>query len=313
MRVLFLGTPQFAVPSLTKLLEDPEIDVVGVITQPDRPAGRGKRPTPPPVKEVALAAGLPIFQPERIRGNPEARRILEELQPDVAVVVAFGQILPVEFFEAPPHGTVNVHASLLPRYRGAAPVVHALLNGESKTGVTIMRIDEGMDTGDMLAWREVPIPPEMTAGELEALLAREGAALLIPTLHDYVAGRIRPVPQDPAQATYAPRIKKEDAVIDWTRDAARVHNLVRAMNPKPGAVTSFRGTPVKIWRTLPPAEVIGEEGKPGEILARVGDGLKVACGRGAVIVTELQLPGRRRITGAEFANGFRPAAGERFS
>lgn len=313
MRVLFLGTPRFAVPSLTRLLEDPDSDVVGVITQPDRPAGRGKRPAPPPVKEVALAAGLPVFQPEKIRGNPEALRIVEELRPDVAVVVAFGQLLPVEFFNAPPYGTVNVHASLLPRYRGAAPIVHALLNGDDKTGVTIMRIDEGMDTGDMLAWQEVPIAPEMTAGELETLLAEEGAALLIPTLHDYVAGRIQPVPQDPAQATYAPRIRKEDAVVDWTRDAPAVHNLVRAMNPKPGAVTTFRGSPVKLWRTLPPEVSTEERGKPGEILRRVEDGLEVACGRGSVIVTELQLPGRRRITGAEFANGCRPKAGECFA
>ncbi|HOM99041.1 MAG TPA: methionyl-tRNA formyltransferase [Acidobacteriota bacterium] len=315
MRVLFLGTPAFAVPSLEALAADPEIEVVAVITQPDRPAGRGRRLTPPPVKETAQRMGLPVRQFESIRANPEALELIRSTAPDVGVVVAFGQILPKEFFAAPPWGTLNVHASLLPAYRGAAPVVHALLNGDSITGVTIMRIDEGMDTGDILARREVPVPPDATAGELEELLAREGARLLVVTLRRYVSGELQPVPQDHAGATYAPRLPKEAARVDWSLGAWAVHNLIRAMNPRPGAFACFREQEVKLWRSVPPGaeQRAISSGRPGEVVGINREGVMVACGDGVLTLTELQLPGRKRVSGVEFANGVRLETGERFA
>lgn len=315
MRVLFLGTPGFAVPSLEALAADPEIEVAAVITQPDRPAGRGRRLTPPPVKEAAQRLGLPVHQFESIRANPEVLELVRSTAPDVGVVVAFGQILPKEFFAAPPWGTLNVHASLLPAYRGAAPVVHALLNGDSLTGVTIMRIDEGMDTGDILARREVSIPPEATAGELEELLAREGARLLVATLRKYVSGELQAVPQDDAGATYAPRLSKEAARVDWSLGARAIRNLIRAMNPRPGAFARFREQEVKLWRSVPPDAVQRAmfSGEPGEVVGINREGVMVACGDGVLMLTELQLPGRKRVSGAEFANGVRLEIGERFA
>jgi methionyl-tRNA formyltransferase len=312
MRVVFLGTPSFAVPSLRRLLEDPGIEVATVVTQPDRKAGRGQRLTPPPVKVAAIEAGLRIAQFERIRNNPEAHELMLALRPDVAVVVAFGQILPLGFFDLPPFGTVNLHASMLPAYRGAAPAVHAILNGERETGVTIMRIDEGMDTGDVLLRKAIRIGEEMTAGALEDLLAREGAELLPPTLHDYLSGRIRPELQQHGLATLAPRIRKEDGRIDWGVEAWAVHNRIRAMNPWPGAFSSWRGEEVKIWRSLASPTPGGPEGNPGVIVDCGRDYLEVGCGSGAVRLLELQLPARKRVDARDFINGARPRLGERF-
>ena len=314
-RVLFLGTPDFAVPTLRALLESPDATLVGVVTQPDRRAGRGRKLVAPPVKRVALRHDVPLLQPARLRRNPEAERFLREAEPDLLVVAAFGQMLPRLFFEGPPHGALNVHASLLPRYRGAAPVVYALLHGERETGVTIMRIDEGLDTGDIVAKAAVPVPPGVTAGELEAQLADLGARLLIDALPPYVAGELRPRPQDDRLATYAPSFRKEDARIDWTRPAQEVHNRVRAFNPRPGAFCVFRGGILKIWSTIP-ADGPGaaEKATPGTALGWDGDRLLIGCGAGSILgLSEVQPANRKRMTAREFDNGFGVGLGEAFS
>jgi methionyl-tRNA formyltransferase len=316
IRLVFLGTPEFALPTLQVLLDCPDVDVVGVITQPDRPAGRGRRLTPPPVKQAAVDAGIPVWQFERIRRNPQALAVLEELKPDVGVVVAFGQILPPEFFGTPPHGMLNVHASVLPKYRGAAPIVHALLNGERETGVSIMKIDAGMDTGGVLGVLKVPIGVETTAGELEAILAGRGAELLAEVLPEYIEGRLVPVPQDPEGASYAPMIRREDARVDWNRSAREIHNRIRAMNPTPGAYCCWRGQELKLWRSLPGPRVPAppQGGRPGSIVLAEDGQIGVLCGDGRLVtVTELQVPGRRRLSARDFINGMRLSAGELFT
>jgi methionyl-tRNA formyltransferase len=301
MRLVFLGTPAFAVPSLEKLAAAGR-RALAVVTQPDRPRGRGQRDAPPPVKEAALRLGIPVRQPERIR-RPEAIDLLRSLAPDAMVVIGYGQIIPQAIIDIAPLGIVNVHASLLPKYRGAAPIQWAIARGETRTGVTTMRIDAGLDTGDMLLARETAVGPEENAVELSARLAEMGADLLIETLDGLEAGVIAPRQQDPAQATYAPLLKKEDGLIDWRRPAPSIHNQVRGLQPWPGAYTTFRGQTLRVWRTrvVEPAEGTA----PGRFA-----GLRppaVACGAGAIELVEIQLEGRRRMPGADFANGYRPA------
>ncbi len=316
MRVLFLGSPEFAVPSLKALIDDPRYEVLAVMTQPDRKAGRGQKLTSPPVKRVASDAGIPVFQFPRIRNNPEVLERLAELQPALMLVVAFGQILPPEFFTFPPHGTLNVHASLLPKYRGAAPVAHAILNGERQTGVTIMRIDEGMDTGDILAQKATPVSESISAGELEALLAEEGAALLLNTIGPYVRGEISLVPQRNDQVSYAPRIGKDDGRISWNETALKVHNRVRAMNPWPVAFCSFRDQKLKIWRTavtedVPETEL---ERREGTVFDTSGGRLIVRCaGSSYLSLLTVQLPNRNRVSAKDFVNGSQLCVGERLS
>jgi len=316
-RLLFLGTPEFAVPSLEALVASSEFQVEAVITQPDRPAGRGQRLTPPPVKAFAQAHDIPVLQTERLRRDTRAYELLQSAQPELIVVVAFGQILPRDFFGYPECGTINVHASLLPRYRGAAPIVHAILNGDRETGTTIMLIDEGMDTGGMLSSRAVQIGEDMTAGEVEAILAKDGASLLLQTLPSYLEGRIAPQPQDHSMATYAPRLEKQAGRLDWTRPCNCLHNQIRAFNPWPVAFTTFRGETVKIWRslvrelnpTLGPVAVA----VPGAIHEITAEGFWVQCGDSApLLVTELQMPGRNRVNGRDFANGLKIHVGEQF-
>ncbi|MFZ0428876.1 MAG: methionyl-tRNA formyltransferase [Acidobacteriota bacterium] len=308
-KIVFLGTPGFAVPTLRALASDSRIEVAAVITQPDRPSGRGQKLTAPPVKLAAQEARLPVYQFRRIRNNPEALAVLQEVQPTACVVVAFGQILPAEFFDAPPFGTLNVHASVLPAYRGAAPIVHAILNGDRQTGVTIMKIDEGMDTGDILSVRWTPIPPDATAGELEMVLAEQGARLLLPTLNDFITGTLQATPQRGEFATYAPRIMKEDGRIDWNRTAFEVHNRIRAMNPWPGAVTSWRDGELKIWRASL-ALSDGAGAAPGTVIGFEPDGLEVQCGSGTVRLLELQVPNHKRVGARDFINGTRIRPGE---
>lgn len=317
-RILFLGTPAFGVASLQRLIgcqASKGWKVVGAVTQPDRPAGRGRKISVPPVKQTALESGIPVFQPERIRGNPEAMSLLNQLRPDLIVVVAFGQILPRDFFEFPGHGTLNVHASLLPAYRGAAPVIHAIWNGDEETGVTIMKIDEGMDTGDILTQRACDIPLEMTAGELEERLSQQGADLLIEVLPDYLAGAVEPRPQDSEGATYAPRITPRDALIDWSASARRVHNQIRAFNPRPGAHTTFRGEALKIWKSRLPDAAKEDSGlKPGTIAAVEPAAVTVSCAEGEKLeLIEFQLPNRNRVDAWDFANGAQLRPGERFA
>jgi len=310
MRVIFLGTPEFAVPSLKTLLGSAH-EICAVFTQPDRPAGRGQKSQAPPVKSVAAGAGLPVYQPEKIR-NPENRPIIESFRPDVIVVAAFGQILPPWLLELPRLGCVNVHASLLPAYRGAAPVVWAILNGERVTGVTTMLMDEHLDTGPMLLKNEIEISAEVSAGELSAQMAQMGADLLIPTLEGLEEGKAKPIPQDNNLATLAPRITKEMAPIDWNREAAAIHNQVRGLNPWPLAVAECHGKRIQILRSAPPAAASPQAIPAGRFMGVSERGMRVACGAGTVLeILEVQPAGKRRMSGRDFANGARLRPGER--
>ncbi len=308
MRVVFLGTPEFAIPSLRALLDN--CDVCAVFTQPDRPAGRGQRPRTSPVKRCAEERGIPVYQPEKIRAE-ENRAIFEKYAPDFIVVVAFGQILPGWLLRSPRIAPVNVHASLLPKYRGAAPVAWALLNGDTVSGVTTMIMDEHLDTGPMLLRREVPVPETMNAGELAARLSAVGAEILVPTLEGLRSGTLQPVPQDDSMATVAPGIKKEMAEINWLASAREIHNRIRAFNPWPLAFTAARGRRVQILRSLPGSAVIGETTPPGTYLEASRDGINVSCGHGSVLeVLELKLEGKSVTSGREFASGARLRPGE---
>jgi len=301
MRVVFLGTPSFAVPTLEALVAAGH-DVICVVSQPDRPRGRGQQLTASPVKETALRLGLGVYQPERIR-RPEAVAALAELKPDAMVVVGYGQIIPQSVIDIPRHGIINVHGSLLPKYRGAGPVQWAIANGETRTGVTTMRIDAGLDTGDMLLKAETEIGPEATSVELGARLALMGAALLVETL-DRI-GDIIPEKQDPAQATYAPLLKKEDGIIDWGQPTRVIHNRVRGFQPWPGAYTRFRGQQLHIWKAR-----VGEPGNLGKAGRLLLHPPRVVCGEGALELMEVQLEGRKRIAAEAFANGQHIASGD---
>jgi methionyl-tRNA formyltransferase len=291
-----MGTPDFAVPTLEALVVA-GYEVPLVITQPDRAKGRGGALAAPPVKESALRLGLEVYQPERVR-RPEAQVRLAELRPDCMVVVGYGQISPQAIIDIPPHGIINVHASLLPKYRGAAPIQWAIANGETRTGVTTMRIDAGLDTGDMLMRAETEIGPEETAVELSGRLASMGADLLIATISGLARESIMPVRQNSAQATLAPILKKEDGRIDWTRHAAEIHNRVRGLLPWPGSYTSFRGQSLHVWKS----RVVEAMTEPGKLLP--GRRLIAGCGESTALeLLEVQLEGRKRIPGEAFANG----------
>ena len=319
MRVLFLGTPGFAIPSLHVLLNfsNPDFELVGVVSQPDRPAGRGQKLTPPPVKVLAEQSGLPVFQSERLRDNPDALQFLREKDPQLIVIVAFGQILTPGFFDYPTLGSLNVHASLLPKYRGAAPITHTLINGETQTGVTIMKIDEGMDTGDIVSQGTVAVEENTTQGELEDLLAHKGAELLIQTLPPYAKGEIDLQPQDHEKATYAPRIVKQDAHIDWNQSAQEIHDWIRALNPWPTASALFRGMQVKVWRSIRVGEsrlALSPAGRPGAILALGENEIIFECGQKTFLsLKELQLPNRARVSARDFVNGVNLRVGDLFT
>ena len=313
MRIVFCGTPAFAVPSLRHLLTQADFQIVAVLTQPDRPRGRGQQVAPSPVKQVALAAGVPVHQPERVRA-PEVQQLLERLEPDAIAIVAYGQIVPERLLPIPRLGWINLHASLLPKYRGAAPIPWAIAKGETRTGVTTMRIDAGMDTGEMLLRREIEIGPDETAPELAARMAEIGAPLLADTLRGLQAGTIQPQPQDHATATYAPMLKKEDGRIDWNLRAREIYNRRRGFAPWPGAYTTFRGQLCHVWGE-PVSNTEGEKtaaGAPGT-LAHASGAILVACGDTTVLrVTSVKLEGRKQISASEFANGVRLTSGERF-
>lgn len=308
-RVVFMGTPEFAVPSLKALVEAGVCDIVGVVTQPDRPAGRGNKMTACPVKRYALEQGLPVFQFEKIR-LPEGVAQMKALAPDVAVTAAFGQILTQELLDIPARGTVNVHASLLPAYRGPAPINWCILNGETQAGVTIMRTDAGIDTGDILRARATPIGEMETAGELTARLAEIGAQLLVETLPDYLAGKVVPVPQDPEKASYQPMLKKAMGAIDWTRPAPEIARRVRGLNPWPCAFTQLDGGALKIY--LARAVACDAAATPGEVIvSSAKEGLVVRCGEGALEILEMQAPGGRRMAAKAYLAGKRIAVGTR--
>jgi methionyl-tRNA formyltransferase len=302
---VFFGTPAWAVPSLEALLAS-DIEVVAVVTNPDRPAGRGMKLTPSPVKLAALDAGLDVIQ-DRARA-PELAERMAAFQPDVATVVAYGSILPGSLLAIPPKGFVNLHFSLLPAYRGAAPVQRSIMNGDVTTGVSVMVLTEGMDEGPVLARSEMAIDPDDTSGSLGEKLAHAGAPLLASALRGHLEGRIEPEPQDDSRATYAPKVTTDDARIDWSAAGADIRNLIRALDPEPGAWTTLQGTRVKVWRVTPIAHD-GDVG-PGEIVSSApGEGtLAVGTGDGVLSLDVVQPATKRRMSGAEFARGARLTA-----
>jgi methionyl-tRNA formyltransferase len=311
-RVVFMGTPAFAVPSLSALLS--AATVVGVVTQPDRPAGRGRQTVAPPVKDVALAAGVPVIQPQRLR-EPAAMAQLQAWAPDVIVVAAFGQILKPAVLDLPPHGCLNVHASLLPRHRGAAPIPAAIIAGDAETGITLMRMDPGLDTGPILAQRRLPIQPDDTTASLSARLAQTGADLLVDSLPAYLAGELLPQPQDNTQATYAPQLKKEDGHLDFTRPAAELARRVRALTPWPGAFALWPAAegrapqPLKVLRAAALDERLAEAGQ----VVATPHGPAVGAGAGALLLLEVQPPGKRPMPALDFARGARGFTGQRLA
>ncbi len=312
MRVLFMGTPEFAVPSLRALAALPECEMVGVVTRLDKPAGRGNALMPPPVKSAAQELGLPVWQPGSLR-KASAQQLLADLAPDVIVVAAFGQILPPAVLALPPRGCLNVHASLLPKYRGASPITAAILHGDAETGNTIMLMNEGLDTGAIIAQEAVPIAPDDTTATLTAKLAAQGADLLARTLPQWVAGALTPIPQDETQATMTRLIRKEDGIIDWHLSATEIERRVRAYTPWPGTQTTWRGQPFKIIAAhvlsdadQPPLE-LAHDAVPGTVVTwgrGAAQRLAVVCGdRSALALDVVQLPGKRAAAAADVARG----------
>lgn len=307
MRLVFCGTPDFAVPCLEALVRE-RFDVALVVSQPDRAKGRGLEVVPTPVKQVALANGIPVTQPEKIKNNEEFRARLEAIRPDAIIVVAYGRIIPQWMIDLSPMGNINVHASLLPKYRGAAPIQWAIACGETVTGVTTMRIDAGLDTGDMLLKAEMPIAANDTAVTLAPRLSQLGAALLVETLRVFDAGEVHPTKQDDSQATVAPILNKEDGRIDFSRSATEIFNRLRGFQPWPGAFTTFRQKQLTVHAARPGMGPILEGGE-----LKVNNGhLFVGCGnRTALELVEVQPEGKKRMSASDFANGYRPGPGER--
>lgn len=298
MRIAFLGTPEFALPALQALTEAGHS--LAVFTQPDRPVGRHNRPTPPPVKEFALLHDIPVFQPARIRSE-EGQNALRGFAPELMVTAAFGQLLSKENLSVPKRGCINVHASLLPKYRGAAPIQWAIIQGETTTGITTMFTDIGMDTGDILLTDTLAIEPDETAGALSSRLAALGAKTLMRTLGALESGQLTRKPQNDAEASYCPMLKKEHGRLDFSQTPLAVHNRVRGTNPWPGAYALLGDTPLKLWQTHPSAEA--PPGPPGLCFGSGKSGLFIACNGGAVEVLELQLPGGKRLDGKSFLRG----------
>jgi len=309
MDLVFCGTPEFAVPTLKKLVEAGH-NVRLVVTQPDRPSGRGQELAAPPVKRLAQSLGLPVVQPDKIKNNLEFRAQLEALKPEAIIVVGYGRIIPKWMIDLPHHGNINLHGSLLPKYRGAAPIQWAIARGETVTGVTTMRIDEGLDTGDMLLQHEMAIDPEDTAVTLAPRLAEIGAELMLETLRGLEAGTIQPRKQDHVEATLAPILEKDEGRIDFNREAPEILNRLRGFQPWPGAFTTFRGKNLTLHRARLAAYGLGPL-FPGEMKV-AGEDLFLGCGEGTALeVLELQPEGKRRMSARDFIHGYRPKAGER--
>ncbi len=322
MKVIFMGTPDFAVPALRALAESGKHNVSLVVTQPDRPRGRSGRPAPSAVKVCAEEYGIPVFQPERIRQEEAIQEIGGEAA-DVIVVAAFGQILPKEILEMPRFGCINIHGSLLPKYRGAAPIQRAVLNGEKTAGNTIMQMNEGLDTGDILAQERIVLEPDETAGSLYVKLAQMGGRLLLETLEKLEKGEIIPIAQRDEDSSYAKMLTKEMGRIDWNMDAQTIGNLVRGMNPWPSAYTRWNGKLLKIWMAAPVTEEnyaelgcgIGErrafeDAKPGTVMMAAGELMAVQTGKGLLALKELQLEGKKRMPVADFLRGVRIQVGD---
>jgi methionyl-tRNA formyltransferase len=307
MKIVYMGTPPFAVPPLQSLIAAGN-DVVGVVTRIDKPAGRGKVLTPPAVKLAAEQSGVPVFQPKRVR-EPASIEAIRAMRPEVIVVAAYGQILPNELLALPKFGCVNIHASLLPAYRGAAPINWAIINGEMRTGITIMQMDEGMDTGAVLAQEGIPIDPRDTAGTLMEKLSELGSWLIVDTLSRIEAGGLPAVPQDPDKATMAPLLKKEDGRIDWTMAAHTIHNRVRGLSPWPGAYSFLDGSLIKVLET----HVTEGAGEPGALHEQGRDGLIVSTGKGMLSIVRLQPEGKKPMSAPEFLRGHRGLSGKKFN
>jgi methionyl-tRNA formyltransferase len=310
LRLVFFGTAELACHSLAALAKEPAFSILGVVTQPDRPKGRDLKLQPGPVKELALRLGLSVWQPERARSEALIQT-LAQLQPELITVAAYGQILPPAILELPRFGCLNVHASLLPKYRGAAPIQWAILNGETVTGVTIMKIDATLDTGDVVAQQPAAIGLTDNAQTLHDRLAALGAELLVKTIPDYVAGKIKPQKQPAEGASYARKLTKEDGRLDWSRPATELWNRVRALTPWPGAFTFLPAQPgpvlLKVWQAAPAP---GAPAQPGTVLEAGKHGLLVACGQDALRITELQRQGGKRLRAADFLSGFPLRAGQ---
>ncbi len=312
LRIIFMGTAELSCASLEKIAADKHFSVAAVVTQPDKPKGRELKLQPSPVKLVAERWQLPVLQPARARDESFVSQ-LRELKPDLIVVVAYGQILPQTILDLPAHGCLNVHTSLLPKYRGAAPIQRAIADGEVETGVTIMKMDAGLDTGPVLSIRPTPILPTDDSQTLHDRLARLGADLLVETIPGYVSGKIQPQPQPPEGVTYAAKIKKEDGRIDWNLPARKTWNRLRAFTPWPGGFTLLPGETrlqlLKVWK----AEVVEQSGKAGEILAADKTGITVACGQDALLIKELQREGGKRLTAEHFLSGYPLSVGMKFA
>jgi methionyl-tRNA formyltransferase len=329
LRIIFCGTPAFALPTLRQLLAQPDFTIAGVVTQPDRPRGRGKEVSSSPVKEAAVGAGISVYQPQKIRAE-ESYEYFRAAAPDVVVIIAYGQIIPARLIAIPRLGWINLHGSILPKFRGAAPIHWAIASGETRTGLTTMRIDAGLDTGPTLLKHETEIAPHETAPQLYARLAEAGAPLMLQTLRGLASGKITPTPQDNSQATLAPPLKKEDGKIDWQLPAQRIYNRIRGFQPWPGAFTTFRGKQCAIWgepapaqsfvvaapigaglRPAPTTATQADRETPGSISINAGE-VEATCGEESALRLEfVQLEGRKRITAREFANGARLVPGER--
>jgi methionyl-tRNA formyltransferase len=305
-RILFMGTPDFAVPSLNSLL-GAGYPLLGVVTQPDKPRGRGRQMACSPVKALALEKGIDCLQPARVR-EPSFREAFRALAPDLVVVAAFGQILPREILEEPPRGCINVHPSLLPRYRGAAPINWTLIRGEAVTGVTIMRVDEGVDTGDMLLQTETPVGQNETYDQLHDRLALLGADLLLQAVQSLEAGTVTPRPQDDALATHAPRLTREDGRIDWRGPSEAIARLVRGLSSVPGAYTTVEGRMLKVFMATSRPGPVSDP--PGAVGVFSPQGLPVAAGDGLVFLTDVQLEGKKRMSIGEFLRGYRLREGQ---
>jgi methionyl-tRNA formyltransferase len=309
MRLVFCGTPQFAVPTFHALL-DAGHSIELALVQPDRAAGRGLATRSAPVKQAALDRGIPVAQPTKLRDNPELQQQLSAIAPEAIIVVAYGRIIPPWMLTLPPHGNLNLHASLLPKYRGAAPIQWAIASGETETGVTTMHLEEGLDTGGILLQRRVPIGADQTAADLFPVLASVGAALMVETLAGLAAGALRPTAQDSNQATLAPILTREDGRIDWTRPAQQIYNRWRGFQPWPGAFTRFRGKNLTLHAIRPAAEP--QLSAPPGTLHRLPGKTTVTCGHGTALeLLEVQMEGKRRMPVADFLNGYPLLAGER--
>jgi len=311
LNLVFCGTPRFAVPTLERLVAE-GFSVRLVVTQPDRPKGRGLELVASPVKECGQRLGLPVTQPERIKGNDEFRAQLATLKPEAIIVVGYGRMIPHWMLDLPRLGNINLHASLLPKYRGAAPIQWAIAQGETVTGVTTMRLNAGLDTGDILLQKEIPIAPEDTAETLAPQLAAIGAELMIETLHGLEAGSIQPKAQDNSRASLAPILKKEDGLVDFSRPAEEIRNRMRGFQPWPGAYTKFRGRNLQIRNLQIVKAQAASDSVPAAELRAQGDRLIVGCGQGTALeLLEIQIEGKKRSSAMDFIHGYRPQAGER--